>query len=146
MLSKFFAPETCEDYHCEHCSHVGITRQAQLHSTPNTLVISFNRFKCENGQRAKLNNRVEFPEQFNIKNFSPGVDKNYSLIGVVMHAGGCDGGHYYSYVKSLEDSIWHLCDDGSVRRVGNFAAIIESCFGNGNKPDNSYMLFYSAAA
>ena len=36
----------------------------------------------------------------------------FSLLGVVVHSGGLNGGHYYSYVRSR--SGWLCCNDSSV--------------------------------
>ncbi len=42
------------------------------------------------------------------------------------------GGHYYSYVKSMEDEKWYCMDDDSVTLMDE-ADIVSS---------NAYMLFY----
>lgn len=66
-------------------------------------------------------------QKIDMKEFS-----KYTLFGVIVHIGGLSGGHYYTYVKRLDDDQWDLCDDSYVKRVDLKDVI--SC--------NAYVLFY----
>jgi ubiquitin carboxyl-terminal hydrolase 36/42 len=44
-------------------------------------------------------------------------DSEYELCGVIVHVGrGCQFGHYYSYVKTM-NGIWCRADDQHVSQV-----------------------------
>ena len=56
----------------------------------------------------------------------------YNLYGVINHQGSLDFGHYYSYIKNINnDNIWTKFDDIYVSNIGT-------------NIDNlhSYILFY----
>jgi hypothetical protein len=57
----------------------------------------------------------------------------YSLYGIVVHAGHSqDAGHYYAYVKD-SSGRWFCCDDASVSLVTNTKTVLD---------EKAYMLFY----
>ena len=41
--------------------------------------------------------------------------KSYKLNAVVLHSGGCWGGHYTAYVKTKDGTEWN-CDDSYVSK------------------------------
>ena len=55
-----------------------------------------------------------------IKNREIIGNSEYHLIGVVMHSGSLEYGHYIAFVKRDED--WYLCDDQLVQKVENFSS------------------------
>lgn len=55
-----------------------------------------------------------------------------SLVGVVEHLGGCDGGHYVAYVKSAMNAKWYRCSDSSLTGV-SVDQVVDA---------EPYMLFY----
>jgi ubiquitin carboxyl-terminal hydrolase 9/24 len=78
----------------------------------------------------------------------------YRLRGVVVHSGGAEGGHYYSYIQDRESDKWHEFNDMWVSDFKE-SDIAEECFGGdekwGNslnynrysvKSRNAYLLFY----
>ena len=76
----------------------------------------------------------------------------YRLVGVLVHSGGADSGHYYSYIKERkEDGRWLEFNDTTVRPF-DFAQLERECFGKpteGQKVSyvtkdctNAYLLFY----
>ncbi len=83
------------------------------------LVVHLQRFEYnwEVGNRFKLNDRFEFPEEFDMQPYTaaglrvldgmsaedaglkPKEYYRYKLAGVLVHSGTADAGHYYTYVK-----------------------------------------------
>eukprot|EP01147_Barroeca_monosierra_P004541 gene4541-8565_t len=41
----------------------------------------------------------------------------YELFSVLIHRGSALGGHYYAYIKSLDDGIWRCFNDSSVTEI-----------------------------
>lgn len=60
---------------------------------------------------------IQYSIQFVLQKINMTEFSKYTLFGVIVHIGGLSGGHYYSYVKRLEDEKWDLCDDRYVKRV-----------------------------
>ena len=44
-------------------------------------------------------------------------DATYSLVAVIRHSGGTDGGHYVTYALDTVAEQWYLYDDAAVIRV-----------------------------
>ena len=38
----------------------------------------------------------------------------YQLFSVLVHSGGAHGGHYFAYIKSLDDGKWWHFNDTNV--------------------------------
>jgi len=139
-VTNFFAPENIDDYKCVCCGHKeNITRTSIMNSSPNTLIVSLNRFTFTNGKAAKLNSRVEFPDILEM----PEVKGKYVLTGVIVHQGGSGGGHYFSFVKSPHANFWYTLNDAQVKLHLGFNNVREICYGNGNACLNAYILFYT---
>ncbi|KAM7542083.1 hypothetical protein Aperf_G00000000943 [Anoplocephala perfoliata] len=83
----------------------------------------------------------------------------YVLRGVVVHSGRASGGHYFSYIRHIDQKtgkyIWHLFNDAKVSEVDldSPATIQEKWFGGVNSASynfsmsyyrhwSAYMLFY----
>ena len=67
--------------------------------------------------------------------FILGYNKNshtYDLYGVCNHSGRLQGGHYTSFVKTINDNWYHF-NDTVVSKVNNTKTIISS---------KAYCLFY----
>lgn len=121
--------EEIQDYMCEGCNkRVDVNKRTLLASTPNILFINLERFvfSMETFQNEKLNSRLEFPEVLNLKPYSlkgiankenqvdffmkqddlaPYLDLHddmfiYKLVGVTIHSGSADGGHYFSLINT----------------------------------------------
>ena len=68
-------------------------------------------------ERKKLNDNFEFPVEINMSKYvSPELllnatedDLIYELKSIVIHRGGCYGGHYYAYIKDdYGVGSWHV--------------------------------------
>eukprot|EP00549_Striatella_unipunctata_P025510 CAMPEP_0118716052 /NCGR_PEP_ID=MMETSP0800-20121206/27275_1 /TAXON_ID=210618 ORGANISM="Striatella unipunctata, Strain CCMP2910" /NCGR_SAMPLE_ID=MMETSP0800 /ASSEMBLY_ACC=CAM_ASM_000638 /LENGTH=108 /DNA_ID=CAMNT_0006622407 /DNA_START=159 /DNA_END=482 /DNA_ORIENTATION=+ len=56
-------------------------------------------------------------------------DYEYDLVGVLVHAGVAQGGHYYSFIKERsEEAKWYRFDDEDVT-LFDPASIEVECFG-----------------
>ncbi|KAH3765659.1 ubiquitin hydrolase [Pelomyxa schiedti] len=172
-------------YHCESCgTKVAARKRCCLSQLPKTLVIHSKRFEfdLEQMRRIKLNDLYEFPMKLNLEPFTkeglasregtPTQAKpmsqcyDYELVGVLIHTGTADCGHYYSFIRERvscnpnEEPRWFQFNDASVDEISP-EVIPNSCFGGEEdtqvwdakasqwvwkqvlKPNNAYMLFYS---
>ncbi|KAM6152477.1 ubiquitin carboxyl-terminal hydrolase 40 isoform 2-T2 [Erethizon dorsatum] len=97
-------------YHCGTCDQlVKATKSAKLRKLPPFLTVSLLRFnfdfvKCE---RYKETSCYTFPLQINLKPFCEQSELNdldyvYDLFSVIIHKGGCYGGHYHVYIKDVD--------------------------------------------
>jgi len=137
-LCRFFQPEVLDGenkYRCDQCKKLSPARkQMSVYRAPNVLVIQMKRF--ENIYGGKIDRHVHFEERLCLAGYMCRAGKDarpeYTLYGVVVHAGGSqDSGHYYSYVKE-SGGKWYCCDDASVAQVNSQTVLAEK----------AYMLFY----
>jgi len=70
----------------------------------------------------------------------------YELYSVLVHSGGTYGGHYYAYIKNLDDKSWHVFDDSSVRRAREGFSKVKSAWGGMGTSTSAYMLMYRKVA
>lgn len=101
-------------YRCSGCGQlVRAAKSAKLRKLPPFLTISLLRFnfdftKCE---RYKETGSYVFPLTFNLRPFCeqsnwPDSEYSYELFSVIIHKGGCYGGHYHVYIKDI-DQLGH---------------------------------------
>ncbi|XP_051046701.1 ubiquitin carboxyl-terminal hydrolase 40 isoform X3 [Phodopus roborovskii] len=97
-------------YHCGTCDRlVKAAKSAKLRKLPPFLTISLLRFnfdfvKCE---RYKETSCYTFPLRINLKPFCEQSEQDdteymYDLFSVIIHKGGCYGGHYHVYIKDVD--------------------------------------------
>eukprot|EP00835_Amoeboradix_gromovi_P001091 NODE_43_length_28809_cov_0.237200.p10 type:complete len:350 gc:universal NODE_43_length_28809_cov_0.237200:554-1603(+) len=93
-------PETTflRDYKCEKCNLNGARKLDQVHGYPQLLILSNNAFKKKN----------YLPLTFNWNN----SDHSYSLIGMIVHLGSDNCGHYIAIIK--KDDQWYECNDNRI--------------------------------
>ncbi|XP_028809756.1 ubiquitin carboxyl-terminal hydrolase 40 isoform X2 [Denticeps clupeoides] len=117
LWSMFVEEELFEGsnlYRCSSCDHlVQAAKSAKLRKLPPFLTMSLLRFnfdfaKCE---RYKETGCYTFPLSINLRPFceqtsAPDSDYQYELFSVIIHKGGCYGGHYHVYVKDI-DQLGH---------------------------------------
>jgi hypothetical protein len=132
-LSCYFASQLLEDgdnvYRCQNCKNLTPAQmQMSIFKPPNVLVIQLNRFAMDDyGSSIKINRNISFKQRLGLDNYlSAGADQEkynintdyYSLFATIIHSGfSQDSGHYYAYVKNLEDDSWHCCNDANVSPV-----------------------------
>ncbi|XP_063765610.1 ubiquitin carboxyl-terminal hydrolase 40 [Eleginops maclovinus] len=97
-------------YRCAQCDRlVTAAKSAKLKKLPPFMTMSLLRFsfdyaKCE---RYKETGRYVFPLNINLRPFceeTDGEDSDYSyeLFSVIIHKGGCYGGHYHVYIRDID--------------------------------------------
>ncbi|XP_029900547.1 ubiquitin carboxyl-terminal hydrolase 40 isoform X2 [Myripristis murdjan] len=97
-------------YRCAQCDKlVTAAKSAKLRKLPPFMTMSLLRFsfdfaKCE---RYKETGRYTFPLTINLRPFceqTDGEDSDYSyeLFSVIIHKGGCYGGHYHVYIRDID--------------------------------------------
>lgn len=118
-------------------------------------------------QRNKINDKFEFPPFIDMAAYSydhlnnpekPLEEDVFDLVGVLVHNGTAEAGHYYSYIRLRKTNeghfpLWVEFNDADVTAFDS-NKIPETCFGgpwdpqptqmgyNFMKPWNAYMLFY----
>ncbi|XP_067596275.1 ubiquitin carboxyl-terminal hydrolase 40 isoform X10 [Pseudorca crassidens] len=109
-------------YHCGTCDRlVKAAKSAKLRKLPPFLTFSLLRFnfdfvKCE---RYKETSCYTFPLRINLKPFCEqseldDLEYMYDLFSVIIHKGGCYGGHYHVYIKDVDHlGNWQFQEDKS---------------------------------
>lgn len=108
---------------CEHCKkmeeHVC---EIKFMTFPKQLIFVLDRFSSD---REKIDHFVQYYPEIKMQTLcdfyqdcgypgNTGIDqKTYKLNAVVLHSGGCWGGHYTAYVKDENGIEWN-CDDSYV--------------------------------
>ncbi|KAJ5964740.1 uncharacterized protein N7479_004616 [Penicillium vulpinum] len=156
-------------YSCTSCGrHVDAVKRACLKDVPDNLIFHLKRFDFDmvHMLRSKINDEFQFPHHIDMtpytvehlsdpeQTIAPDI---FELVGVLVHTGTAESGHYYSYTlerpSSGSEATWVEFNDSD---VGKFdpSTIAGQCFGgpsettqymNGapkNKVWNAYMLFY----
>uniref|UniRef100_A0A663M7U9 Ubiquitin carboxyl-terminal hydrolase 40 n=1 Tax=Athene cunicularia TaxID=194338 RepID=A0A663M7U9_ATHCN len=107
-------------YRCGACDKlVEASKSAKLRKLPPFLTISLLRFnfdfkKCE---RYKETSCYTFPIQINLRPFCEQTEMDdseymYELFSVIIHKGGCYGGHYHVYIRDVDElGNWQLKDE-----------------------------------
>ena len=85
---------------------------SSFESLPPVLIFCLSRFdySVEHVRSVKLNHYVSFPDELNMGKYrhpesipDPENDE-YRLVGVVIHSGEPNRGHYYSFIKTDVES------------------------------------------
>lgn len=156
-------------YSCTACGrHVDAVKRACLKEVPDNLIFHLKRFDFDmvSMLRSKINDQFQFPERidmmpYNVESLSdPGAHVEpdiFELVGVLVHTGTAESGHYYSYTRERPTAgaaaSWVEFNDADVSSF-NPLTIADQCFGGQtqsvqgmgggqiNKVWNAYMLFY----
>ncbi|KAK2743058.1 hypothetical protein FQN57_005014 [Myotisia sp. PD_48] len=159
-------------YSCTSCGkHVDAVKRACLKDLPDNLIFHLKRFDFDvmTMMRSKINDEFHFPLQIDMAPFTIEYQMNpdapvkpdmFELVGVLVHSGTAESGHYYSYIKERptaeSNGSWVEFNDADVSRFDP-AKISDQCFGGGmndtlhgsglhhmrfGKVWNAYMLFY----
>lgn len=160
-------------YKCEICNrHVDAVKRACLKNTPDNLIFHLKRFaySVRTGMRSKINDRFEFPRHIDMRPYTlEHLDSTqtsheadmFELVGVLVHAGTAESGHYYSYVKEQSSTTskdeWFQFNDDTVTNW-DINDLQDHTFGGINtrshldnevqydKNYSAYMLFYQRLA
>ena len=129
-ISKIIEGETIEDFNCEGCNKkVNITKRQLLGEMPNVLIVHLQRivFDFNTFGNKKINTRLAFPKILELSKLSfktkmqgkdvtgqtdaqtadlqkllnlEDEDYVYRLVGVNIHRGVADHGHYWSMINT----------------------------------------------
>lgn len=115
-------------YKCSGCDrHVDAVRRSCLKEIPDSLIFHLKRFdfNLRTQSRSKINDHFAFPDRINMRPYTidhlnqsvEGDSEDwFELVGVLVHAGTAESGHYYSYIRerstsSNDDSWFEFNDD-----------------------------------
>ena len=152
-------------YSCSSCgSYVNAVKRACLKDIPDNLIFHLKRFDYDlmTGMRNKINDYFEFPSEVDMAPYNveylkdpskPPSPDRFMLVGVLVHSGNAEAGHYYSYIRERpgRSSSWVEFNDADVTPFDPIN-MKDQCFGGWNdqlyggmhypKTWNAYMLFY----
>ncbi|EJT75239.1 hypothetical protein GGTG_05176 [Gaeumannomyces tritici R3-111a-1] len=143
---EYVKSDKCE-YRCHSCNS---TQQARRHTSikrlPNVLSIQLKRFEYKGGRHdkaAKVETPVQFPLSLNMfpytnrgrsgdskENYELARSCTYDLLGVVVHVGEIDTGHYTSYCRVGDQ--WFVFNDHKVEMAAKSDVLSAK----------AYLLFY----
>jgi ubiquitin carboxyl-terminal hydrolase 34 len=167
--------EGANKYKCLACDPMGEGRlvdamkRACPEKIPNNLTFCLKRFSFEAmfNMDDKVNDRFEFPQTIDMAAYhhtkveDPSLTCEpdlFELVGVIVHQGTLQFGHYWSYtlLRNTSEStsrVWTKLEDKNATICPNgFDTIQRECFGgewftNGQeRTDNAYVLFYQRRA
>lgn len=161
-------------YRCLTCNSEGgegrlvdAMKRTCLDDVPDNLVFCLKRFTFEAmmGLEGKANDRFDFPAEIDMAVYQrshleqldvPLTPDMFELVGVIVHQGSLEFGHYWSYVRiggSMDSSTWVLAEDRSARPVHKGIVEVQAqcsgglLFPNGNeRAENAYVLLYQRAS
>ncbi|XP_051941258.1 ubiquitin carboxyl-terminal hydrolase 40 isoform X1 [Hippocampus zosterae] len=128
LCSMFVEEELFEGnnlYRCATCDRlVTAAKSAKLKKLPPFMTMSLLRFSfdCNKFERYKETGRYSFPLTINLRPFceqTDGEDADYSyeLFSVIIHKGGCYGGHYHVHIKDIEClGCWEPAEEDSNKK------------------------------
>ena len=133
------------NYKCEICSNYeGNLMEKKILSKPKTLIIKLKRYSNKRilNKTVKINKMIYYPKTINMQKYycSGELDKHYNLYAIINHIGSMNGGHYYSFIKELQDDNktfsdqWICCNDMQVNNISEEEAMTSV---------NAYILFYT---
>jgi ubiquitin C-terminal hydrolase len=153
-LDKFISEEKIEDYNCEKCNKkITNIKKVLIDKLPNILIIHLQRisFNYETFLMEKINDDITFEPKLNIKKFT--VDKNnkdvdtekyeYEYIGVIVHSGTAQSGHYYSIIQTNVENKIYKFNDTSVTEI-SYDNLQREFISNNNRDfsPSPYMLLF----
>ncbi|KAM0349366.1 hypothetical protein ACHAPU_003775 [Fusarium lateritium] len=161
-------------YKCSMCDrHVDAVKRACLKDVPDNLIFHLKRFdfNLRTLQRSKINDYFSFPEQvdmrpYTIEHLSDPENNTeediFELVGVLVHSGTAESGHYYSYIRERPSSAnrptWVEFNDDMVTpwdpthmEYSTFGGAEHRALYDANgiacdKNYSAYMLFYQRAS
>ncbi|KAL6717000.1 hypothetical protein ACLMJK_004914 [Lecanora helva] len=171
-LNAYVSGETMEGdnkYSCTSCGCYvdAVKRLACLKDIPDNLIFHLKRFDYDvmTGMRSKINDAFEFPHQIDMTPYHIDYQNDsslsckpdmFELVGVLVHSGTAESGHYYSYIHERPSTSgdrysWVEFNDMDVSKFDP-TTIGDQCFGGYSEANhyahrfhknwNAYMLFY----
>ena len=154
-------------YKCESCGGklVDAVKRTCLKDVPDNLIFHLKRFDFDlvELRRAKINDQFDFPSVLDVSPFKvdhlsdpskPLQEDIFELVGVLVHQGTSENGHYYSYIRERPSCTgtappWVEFNDRDVDAF-DFSTLGYQAFGGSydeqfqrqQKQFSAYMLFY----
>ncbi|KAI1771399.1 hypothetical protein F4818DRAFT_213002 [Hypoxylon cercidicola] len=164
-------------YKCSDCDrHVDAVKRACLKDIPDNLIFHLKRFdfNLRTLTRSKINDYFPFPTTIDMQPYTvehlsnPSSDPSYKpepdmfeLVGVLVHSGTAESGHYYSYIRERPSTSsmpsWVEFND-EVVTSWDHQQMENACFGGSDfrpqfdngasyeKVYSAYMLFYQRSS
>ncbi|KAJ4363592.1 hypothetical protein N0V83_009888 [Neocucurbitaria cava] len=154
-------------YKCESCGgkFVDAVKRTCLKEVPDNLIFHLKRFEFDlnDFSRRKIYDHFEFPPSIDISAYhvdhlsdpsKPCQEDMFDLVGVLVHTGNCENGHYYSYIRERPSptggtTTWVEYDDSNVGPFDPadiaqkaFGGATDEIYGRTMKNYSAYMLFY----
>ena len=107
--------------------YIEVNKKINFWSLPKILIVVLKRF---DNRGRKKNNMIKFPFELDLSKYCVGYKKNtykYNLISVANHDGSLNSGHYYSYVKNLNDN-WYTYNDTMVSQMESSNVVSQSAY------------------
>jgi len=130
-------------------------------SLPPILSLHLKRFEFDlrSLERKKVNDRFEFPLELDVSGYMCNLTDSgatYHLHSIIVHEGGINVGHYYTYIRPKLSSYneedpekreWFKFNDDIVSLVKSEEEMLESVYGpksdsKSQRPPTAYMLTY----
>jgi hypothetical protein len=130
-----YKPEGCD-------AVIEVTRINRITKLPPYLIFQFKRFtySIETGTRSKIDQEYVFKYTIDLKeHISEKQESCYRLLGVLVHQGDADTGHYVSYVRRREDD-WICLNDTGVHFVKT--GVMRNDANGCSSGSSAYLLFY----
>ncbi|KAF2426597.1 UCH-domain-containing protein [Tothia fuscella] len=124
-------------WYCNRCRALRrASKQLEIWTTPDILVVHLKRFSANRQFRDKIDVLVDFPiEGLDLNGkvgLTEGKNMTYDLFAVDNHYGGLGGGHYTAFAKNFVDNEWYEYNDSMVSRRQPSAVVTTA----------AYLLFY----
>ncbi|XP_020365923.2 ubl carboxyl-terminal hydrolase 18-like [Rhincodon typus] len=156
-LNGFFEPQNLDDdnkCYCDQCGEKTTTQHGyRVRSWPQILCLQLKHFGFAASLRkvVKNNNFMEFPESINSENCKkefPNLKNipQYKLMSVIVHKDIASLGHYYAYIRNVQEMEWYCFNDEHV--TGATWEDVKKTFGSSSSPGQfqmsgiAYLLFY----
>ena len=138
LLDIYFQEEIVEFVNrCQRCKNIEYhKKELFITKLPKILIISLQRLNFR--ENTKNECIINFSEKLDLSKYIDNDFKNnqtaeYNLLGFINHIGTLNFGHYYSYIKLENKTIWYKFDDSKVNRIGDKVEDM----------DEAYILFYT---
>ena len=158
-------------YKCTQCNGGRYSNHAVkrtcLKDIPDSLILHLKRFDfdLESLARCKVNDQFKFPVRIDMEPYTldhltnpdaPKKTNEFELVGVLVHDGTAEVGHYYSHIRerptpTKQAEKWLKFNDAVVTNF-DMGKLDSACFG-GHTPENqgekafsAYMLFYERSS
>ncbi|ROT35982.1 ubiquitin carboxyl-terminal hydrolase [Sodiomyces alkalinus F11] len=160
--------EGADKYKCGTCDRrVDAVKRSSLKEIPDHLIFHLKRFDFDvrTLMRNKIHDYFSFPTKIDMRPYMhdhlgqaspPGEEDMFELVGVLVHSGTAESGHYYSYIRERPTAggreSWVEFNDDHVT-PWDPSELEKSTFGSDahhshgpEKPYSAYMLFYQRSS